>query len=112
MALLPIFARPAEATIYATIYTVQNGLIKLTSLGYEIAFSEADGSIAYIVDKATNQKISSGSSDGSLWSMALDAGAPVTSATYKDHFKYAWNAASSTLTMSYSGEIAVTVTAV
>ena len=65
-------------TFAATEYTVDDDLIKLSNDHYEIAFRAADGGIAYILDKATNQNISEGSRDGNLWQAVLEKGEPVS----------------------------------
>src|SRR5260221_2657370 len=68
LGLLPLITNPAEAAIF----TVQDGLIKLASPNYEVAFSAADGSISYILDKATGQNISDGNNENTLWLASPD----------------------------------------
>src|SRR5260221_13639609 len=106
LSVLPLVTNPAEAAIF----TVQDGLIKLGSPNYEVAFSAADGSIAYILDKATGQNISDGNNENILWLASPDHGSPITSSAYSGHFKYSYDAAQDKLTLTYTGTTTVTVT--
>lgn len=98
--------RPAQAGDFI----VQNDLIKLSNAYYEIALNVANGGIAYVLDKSTNQAIAEGGKENALWIASLDSGSPISSAAYRDQFSYAWNAAQSALTMTYQGPLSVTVT--
>jgi hypothetical protein len=91
-------------------FIVQDDLIELSNPYYELALNVADGGIAYILDKSTNQRIGEGGKNNALWIAALDSGSPISSSAYPDQFSYAWNAAQSTLTLTYTGSLAVTVT--
>ncbi len=106
LGLLPLITNPAEAAIF----TVQDGLIKLASPNYEVAFSAADGSISYILDKATGQNISDGNNENTLWLASPDHGSPISSTAYSGHFKYSYDAAQNKLTLTYTGTTTVTVT--
>jgi hypothetical protein len=98
-------------TFAAMEYRLEDDLIKLANDHYEFAFRAADGGIAYILDKASNQNISEGSRDGNLWQAVLEKSDAVSSSGYGDQFAHAWDEASRTLTLSYSGALEVTVTA-
>ncbi len=87
-------------------YTVENGLIKLTTPAYTIAFSSTNGGIVSLIDSATQQTISDGSVNGDLWSAKLDNTHSVGSSS--EQFSYAW--ADGTLTLTYSGDLDVQVT--
>lgn len=108
VALLSLFqlVRAAEAGDFV----VQNDLIKLSNACYEIALNVADGGIAYILDKSTNQQIGEGGEDNALWVASLDSGSPISSSAYRDQFSYAWDAATNTLSLTYTGSLAVRVT--
>ena len=108
LSLLPLVTNPAEAAIF----TVQDGLIKLASPNYEVAFSAADGSIAYILDKATGQNISDGNNENTLWLASPDHGSPITSTGYSGHFKYSLDAAHNKLTLTYTGTTTVAITVI
>jgi hypothetical protein len=75
---------------------------------YELSLSKANGGILAVRDKAANAIILSGS--GCLWSAAENYPAPpagsVSGCSFgpsgPNRFRYAWNAANSTLTLSYT----------
>jgi hypothetical protein len=101
---------PIARTIATDHYTLENELIKLSNAAYEVAFSDETGAIAYTLDKSTGQNISDGNVDDSLWSISLDNGDVIDSASYAGQFEQAWDAANKTLTLNYSGSIGVQVT--
>ncbi|MBX3062153.1 MAG: hypothetical protein KF726_04205 [Anaerolineae bacterium] len=95
---------PAAATTFAA----ENGLLKLTAAHYEIAFRESDGGIAYILDKTTNQNISEGSTDNNLWFASMGSNRSVNGSAY--HIDYAWDEATSQLTLTFIAADLVNVT--
>ncbi|MBX3081117.1 MAG: hypothetical protein KF716_05745 [Anaerolineae bacterium] len=86
----------------ATTYVVEDGVIKLSAAAYEIGFREADGGIAYILDKGTNQRVSEGSANNDLWFAALVGNKAVQGSSYSGNFTHDWDAASSQLTLTYT----------
>lgn len=102
---------PAEA---ASGCRVGDGLIKLANSRCEIAFSQENGGIAYIVDKSTGERISEGTKDGILWWAALADGNWLGSINYGRDFSYRWHALRRVLTLHYpassKNRLAVTVT--
>jgi hypothetical protein len=101
-----LFAGPTAGADYQQ----GDGLLKLSNAHYEIAFREQDGSIAYLLDKQTNQNVSDGSGAAGLWSAALDNNQSAAS-TAAESFTYAWDSAGGALTLTYGGPVAVQVTA-
>ncbi len=103
------FVQSAAAT--AT-YSLENGLIKLSSEYYEVALNASNGGIAYIQDKSTSKNIVEGDASSNLWSAKLDNGSPILSSSYME-VSPVWDSDKSTLTLAYTGTInvAVTVTA-
>ena len=75
---------------------------------YEIGFRKSNGSIAYVIDKSTDEYITLGSRYECLWGAVFPDGTPdyvggcsynVTGANY---FGYAWSASTHTLTLNYT----------
>jgi hypothetical protein len=85
-------------------------MIKLSAAGYEIGFREADGGIAYILDKQTNQHVSDGSAGNDLWLAALDGNTSAGGSGYGGKFAHAWDAETSQLTLTYTAADSVSVT--
>ncbi len=83
---------------------VEDGLIKVGSAAYEVAFRDADGSIAYVLDQSTQQNVSGGNS--ALWVATLDNDHTVSAAV--ETFSYSVDGAQ--LTLSYTGTVGVTIT--
>lgn len=111
--LLLTFTMPIMPTTAQTAtYTLEDGVIKLANASYELALSADNGGIISITDQATGQVISDGNPDGNLWVAQIDNGKAVGSSASGGAFAQAWDADSSTLTLSYTGAPIVTVTIV
>jgi hypothetical protein len=100
---LPIFSKPTEAATF----TEKDGLLIIGGAAYEIAFSATNGGIAYILDKATGEKISDGNTASNLWIADLAKGDSVAASTY--NIEHSWDATSNQLTLTYTGNPSVTV---
>lgn len=92
-------------------YQTEDGFIKLSNTAYEVAFSTENGAIAYVLDRATGERISEGNLDDNLWSAKLESGDPIVSSAYSGKFSHEWDEASNTLTMTYTDSLTVIVTA-
>ncbi len=101
--LLPFSSRRADAATFKA----QDGLLKLANSHYEVAVSESSGAIAYILDKATGQKVSDGDDGNALWIATLAKGDPIAASA--GQFSYSWDAPKTTLTLTYTGTADVTV---
>ena len=86
--------------------TVADGLIKVRNSGYEIDFSAMNGAITAIRDTTTNAVVSGGNAGGSLWSVTLDNDKPFD-VTNED---FSYSVDGQTLTLTYGGDVGVTVT--
>lgn len=79
---------------------------------YEIGFRKSNGAIAYITDKSTGQHVTLGSRYECLWGAAFPDGTPDYvggcnyNAAWPSHFSYAWSAATHTLTLNYTPDLA------
>ena len=109
LALLVLLLMSFTRASASATYTLENGMIKLTSSAYEVALNADSGAINYILDKSSGENISDGSAGGSLWAATLTNHQTVTSAD-ADQFTYQWDSATSTLTLTYSGTLGVAVT--
>lgn len=72
---------------------------------YEIGFRKSNGSISYVLDKATNQRVSEGSRYECLWGAYRGSdyvGGCNYNAAWANHFGYAWSAASNVLTLTFT----------
>lgn len=77
---------------------------------YEVGFQKSNGSIAYITDKTTGQRMTQGSLRECLWGAVLPTGTPdfVGGCSYGSDdapsrgFSYTWSAATRTLTFDYT----------
>lgn len=102
---LPLFSQ-------STIYFDQSATdrLRVGNPVYELSLSKANGGILAIRDKAANASILSG--EGCLWSAAENYPAPpagsVSGCSFNpsgpNRFRYSWNAANSTLTLSYTSD--------
>lgn len=73
---------------------------------YQVVFDKANGSIAWIIDKATGGKVTYGNNNGLLWF----ASAGLERIQSKSNpMTYAWQAATNTLTFNYTGTLAVEI---
>lgn len=109
---LAAWEAPASANASAgAIYFDSSGLstLKLGAAGYEFGFRKTNGSIEYILDKTSGQKITAGSRRECLWGAVFSVnGQPeyVGGCSYNkdwyDRFTYAWSAAQNTLTFTYT----------
>jgi hypothetical protein len=79
-------------------------LITLNNKSYEVAVELASGSIRYILDKKTRQKISTGNRDGILWGALTHSGRWISSSGYGSGFTYGWEPRLKKLTLNYPGQ--------
>lgn len=101
----PSFAQPAGTVVYSH----ENDRLTLATDQFEIILSASDGGIISITDKTTGQPVSDGSVDGNLWTAVHTGGKAIGSSSYSGQFESVWDDASHTLTLTYSGDLAVQV---
>ena len=99
----------ASRTAWGIQFTDGATQLTIDAAKYQIVFDKVNGSIAAIVDKSTNGKVSYGDRSGFLWYSRSG----VMPAEYIDAkscpMTYAWQAASNTLTLHYTGVLTVDV---
>ncbi len=87
--------------------------MRLSNSHYELTLSKTNGAIASLVDKYTGANLTQGSRGGCLWGAVYPGHSPdyvggcFYSQTGSNRFSYAWNAASSTLTLTYAWQSGV-----
>jgi Domain of unknown function (DUF6259) len=107
------FIRPQPSFAQA-IYFVDSDpkMIVLGNSFYEVGIHKANGSIAYITDKATGQHISEGSRYGCLWGAYGMHANYVGGCSYTvgatSAFSYIWSAADARLSLRYAPDLART----
>src|SRR5262249_55427647 len=67
------------------------------------------GGIISLVDQATGQPISDGSAGGSLWVASLDNNQSLDIHSYSGQFTHEWDEATGTLTLNYTGDLAIPI---
>src|SRR5690348_9351099 len=92
----------------ASAITLEGGSIKLRNMSYEVDFSAANGAITGIWDGKTGHLISVGNAGGNLWSATFDNDKPFD--TTSTTFSHTVSGTGQTLTLSYAGDVSVTVT--
>ena len=108
-AVIPSTAKPAVvATAPSSISFDDSGadLIILGNSFWEVAFRKNNGSIAYLTDRTSGGQLSTGSRNECLWGAWDQAeqyyiGGCSYNKDWSNHFSYAWEPASHTLTFSY-----------
>lgn len=105
--LLAVFM--AGGTAWGLQFTDGATQLTIDAAKYQIAFDKGNGSIAWIIDKSTNGKVSYGDNSGLLW-FSKAGRAPSERVESKNcPMTYAWQAASNTLTFHYTGALTVDV---
>jgi hypothetical protein len=98
--------RGTAATIYFD-ESAPDMIVLGNSAHYEIGIRKANGSIAYVTDKTTGQRVTLGSRYECLWGTVYRAtdtfvGGCQYNGAWADTFDYAWSASSHTLTLYYT----------
>ncbi|MCD9023196.1 discoidin domain-containing protein [Cohnella silvisoli] len=88
----------------------EDGLLIVDNSQYEIAFHSVNGAIAYVKNKDSQEKVSLGNRENTLWWAFLEDN---TSANGKkaEAFSYEWSSRKGELAFHYGGKIKVDVTA-
>jgi hypothetical protein len=103
-----LFVVPARSGFAQSLFfdDSDTSTMRLGNSAYEVGFRKSDGSIAYIVDKATGLHVSEGSRYGCLWgafgSAAGYIGGCSFGASGSNRFSYAWSVAAKRLSLSYT----------
>jgi hypothetical protein len=107
LGLLSVLA--AGGPVSALQFTEGATQLTIDAAKYQIAFDKGNGGIAWIIDKATNGKVTYGDRNGLLWYSRAGGSATERVESKSCPMTYAWQAASGTLTFSYTGALKVDV---